>query len=260
MQRVPVGKVILIAALCYLIPLLVNVAASFVTTWTGQRSWLVAPALGLAGAILTALVKAFGSADRPGSRPAPEHQDRWPGQAQLPTPPVAYPRRAGSPLPVVLLVAVVVIGLGGWGLTEAIRYAVGYATGNEPGTERLVRPAHNVVKGLRLTVDSVEQTRHFTRVHLTAHNEAGSVISLPLFGNCTFHGSDDTTLKADPSRSDWSESIPAQSRQGGTVIFKAHVPDNVTRAELRFAVMFGSGVSGFGGPPSLVVPMKLHPP
>jgi len=150
--------------------------------------------------------------------------------------------------------------LGGWGLTEAIRYVVGYATGNEPGTERLVRPAHNVVNRLRLTVDSVEQTRHFTRVHLTAHNDASGEIALPLFGNCTFHGSDDTTLKADPFRSDWSESIPSQSRQGGTVIFKGHVPDDVTRADLRFAVMFGFGVSGIGQPRSLVVPMRLHPP
>jgi len=51
-HRVAVGKTLAIAAVCAIIPLAGNVAASFLTTWTGVGSWLVVPAVGVAVAML----------------------------------------------------------------------------------------------------------------------------------------------------------------------------------------------------------------
>ena len=227
MHRVPVGKTLLIAGLCALIPLAGNVAASFLTEWTGERSWLVVPVVGVAVAMATALVQAYSSAPEPS--PQPPSPD-WPYES---------PARRGTSLPIALLVAVLVIGVGGLGLTLGARYVVGYVTGNEPGTERLRQPATGTSGGLTLTVNSVEQTAHFTRVRLVARNENSSAVSLPLFGNCVFQGGDGTTLEADSFRSRWSITLASGSLQRGTIIFKDHLPDRVRRARLSFAEIFG---------------------
>jgi len=44
-HKVAVGKTLLIAAVCAIVPLSGNVVASFVTTWTAVGSWLVVPAV-----------------------------------------------------------------------------------------------------------------------------------------------------------------------------------------------------------------------
>jgi hypothetical protein len=139
-----------------------------------------------------------------------------------------------------LLIAFLVLGVGGFGVAAGVRYAVGYITGNEPGTDRLVKPARASEHGLTLTVVSVTYTAHFTRVGLDADNATDTALSLPLFGNCVLNGADRTTLEADPSRSRWNPTLAPGSRQRGTIVFKAHLPDSVTRASLRFAHVFGS--------------------
>jgi hypothetical protein len=109
-------------------------------------------------------------------------------------------------------------------VTEAVRYGVGYITGNEPGTDRLKSPATASDDGLTLTVESVTYTDHFTRVRLAARNETETALSLPLFGYCVLIGADGTTLQADPFRSRWSDTLAPGSLQCGTIHSKVTYP------------------------------------
>lgn len=237
-HKVAVGKTLLIAATCAIIPLIGNVVASFVTTWTGVGSWLVVPAVGVGVAMLTALIQAYGSASDD-ERPHPHPQaGRYPPYRPYPPSPV---RRRGLSLPVALLTAVLVIGVGGLAASVGVRYAVGYVTGNESGTSRLVQPASASAGGLTLTVESVTYTAHFTQVGLAASNQTGSMLSLPLYQNCLFTGSDGTALQADPFRSRWSESLAPGSFQRGVIIFPGHLPDSVLQAALSFPQIFALG-------------------
>jgi hypothetical protein len=153
-----------------------------------------------------------------------------------------------------LVVAVLVIGGGGWAVTQGVRYAVGYITGNEPGTERLIRQASGSTDGLTLTVESVKQTRHFTRVRLAVRNNTRTSVSLPVYGNAILNGEDGTSLQGDGFRSRWSETVVPNGVQRGTVTFKHHLPDAMSRAVFSFGTIFGP-ISG-----SLTVPnIPLHP-
>lgn len=264
MQRVPVGRTLLIAGLCALIPLGGNVAASFVTVWTGGRSWLVVPVVGVVAAMLTALVQAYGSASGPGSQPEPRDRAGRPDDGDTYRRYGRQDLRRGTPLPVALAIAILVMGGGGWALTQGVRYGVGYITGNEPGTERLSEQARKSVDGLTLTVESVKQTAHFTRVRLLARNTSDNLsMRLSLF-DCTFRGADATTLEADQFKSQWTEELSPGSLQRGTVTFGGHVPDSVRRAELTFPHIFSFPVGGQAldrGPGFITVEkIKLRPP
>jgi hypothetical protein len=247
-----VGKTLLIAGLCSLIPLIGNVVASFVTVWTGAGSWLVVPIVGVVVAMVTALIQAYGSA----AGPVPNHS---PGQGQHPPSPAQpYPQKQrGKSLAAALLISFLVIGVGGWAVTVGVRYAVGYITGNEQGTERLVQPATSSSGGLTLTVDSVVHTDHFTRVGVAALNETGSSLSLPLSGFCVFVGGDGTTLKADAFRSRWSETLAPGIRQRGTINFDGHIPKSVKRASLSFTQIFGPGGGSITVPDIMLRPGEI---
>jgi hypothetical protein len=235
-QRVRLGPTLLLAGVCYLLPLGVNVVASFLTEWTGGRSWLVAPAVGLLVAMVTALVQAFGSSRAPSPQP-PDDRERWPGDVG-PAPPSTPYRQRGTPLPVALAAAVLIIGGGGWAAAKGVRYAVGYITGNEPGTEQLVRQASGSADGLRLTVESVKRTAHFTRVRLQARNTSDAFqFTLNLHG-CVFRDVDGTTINADEFKSRWPDQLSPGSLQRGTVTFKGHLPGTPTVAELTFNNVF----------------------
>jgi hypothetical protein len=104
-------------------------------------------------------------------------------------------------LPLALLTALLVIGVGGLAVTEGVRYGVGYITGNESGTDRLAQRTSASASGLIVTVEGVTYTAHFTRVDVAARNETGTTLDLPLFGYCVFTGREGTTLAADPFRS-----------------------------------------------------------
>jgi hypothetical protein len=246
-HKVAVGKTLSIAAVCAIIPLIGNVVASFLTTWTGVGSWLVVPVVGVVVAMITALIQAYSSA------PADEHPrppDRYPPYQvppyQVPpyqVPPYqAYPGSSRrTPLWRALLITFLVIGVGGLAATEGIRYAVGYITGNEPGTSRLAEQASGSSGGLTLTVESVTYTAHFTQVGVAARNQTEEALSLPLFDNCVFAGSEGTTLQADPFRSRWSETLAPGSLQRGVIIFSGHLPAQVLQASLSFSTIFGPG-------------------
>jgi hypothetical protein len=235
-RRVDVGKTLLIAGVCALIPLIGNVVASFLTVWTGGAGWLVVPLVGVAVAMLTALIQAYASA--PAIPRAPE-----PGPA---LPEISTYRKyggreqRGTPLALALVIGLLALGGGGWAVTEGVRLAVGYVTGNEPGTDRLVQPVDGTADGLTLTVENVWHTWHFTRVRVAAENDSATSLSLPLFGYCHFTGQDGTTIEADAFRSRWSTELPPGVRQRGTITFKGHIPDTVRQASLSFSI-FGPG-------------------
>jgi hypothetical protein len=233
-QRVASGRALLIAAVCGLIPLAVNVVAAFVTDWTGVAPWLVAPLVAVVVAVLNELAQAYREAP-PKPRPDEPHP----------------PRPRGTRLPVAILVAILVLGVGGVFLTLGVRYAVGYLTGNETGTERLVERTRASSAGLTLIVRSVQDTAHFTRVGVTARNESGVTLTLPLFGYCSFIGGNGTTLDANAFKSDWTESIANGGVQRGTITFDGHLGPRVRRATLTFTTIFRQG---FTGPESISVP------
>ena len=242
-HKVAVGKTLLIAAVCAIIPLIGNVTASFLTTWSGVGSWLAVPAVGVGVAMLTALIQAYGSASAEETAYSPA--GRYPR-------PRVRPRRTS--LPRALLITILAIGVGGLGVTVGIRYAVGYVTGNEPGTSRLVQPATASAGGVTLTVESVAYTAHFTQVGVAARNQIGTSVSLPLFGYCVFTGSDGTTLEADPFRSRWSETLAPGILQRGVIVFSGHLPAPVLQAALSFTQIFGPG-----GGSITVRPINLTP-
>jgi hypothetical protein len=226
-RRVAVGKTLLIAAVCAIIPLIGNVLASFLTTWTGAAPWLVTPAVGVIVAMVTALVQAYSS--NPTDHRPPAHNGMYRAASR------------GISLPLALATAVLVIGVGGFAVTEGVRYVVGYVTGNESGTNRLVHQTSASAGGLTVTVEGVTYTAHFTRVDVAARNTTGTTLSLPLFGYCVLTGHQGTTLAADPFRSRWSDSLAPGSFQRGTIVFKGHLPASVRRASFSFTQIFGPG-------------------
>lgn len=246
MGRVAVGKTLLIAAACAVIPLIGNIVASFFTTWTGAATWLVTPIVGVGVAMLTALIQAYGS--------VPTGQPRLPQEGPYPR---YRPERRGMSLPLALLTALLVIGVGGLAVTEGVRYGVGYITGNESGTDRLAQrtSASASANGLIVTVEGVTYTAHFTRVDVAARNETGTTLDLPLFGYCVFTGREGTTLAADPFRSRWSTTLAPGSLQRGTIVFKGHLAASVRRASLSFTQIFGPT----GGGSITVRHLRLRP-
>jgi hypothetical protein len=243
------ARVAAVAAVCWAIPLAVNAIATFLTDWTGLATWLSSPALGLLGAVVTALIE-----KSPAPAPAP------PPSASPRSSPRAATRRAGRPAgrgPTaagVLAVMLAVLVAGG-GAALGVRYVVGWITGDETGRQVLLQPATGGTSDLSATVDGVEYTDHFTRVSLVVTNGGSTSVSLPLFGYCVLSGSDGTTLEADAFRSDWVGSIPPGGRQRGVVVFPGHLPDAVLEASLSFTTVFGPG----GGDAMTVGPLVLSP-
>jgi hypothetical protein len=155
---------------------------------------------------------------------------------------------------VAIVVVLLACGGGGFAATAGVRYAVGWATGNEDGPDRLVRPATGTAGNLVVTVERVRHTAHFTRLDVERRNVGDTPVSLPLFGFCTLTAQDGTTLEADPFRSRWSETIAADTLTRGTVTFRGRLSPETTRATLAFSQVFGPR----GG--SLTVRVQLRPP
>ena len=229
--RVRLVKVMLIAAVVEGVGLAANSIAAFVADHTGGIvRWLVPPGLALLVAMVTAVVQAVSKEPAAASGPASSTR----------TTAVAG-RRRGTPAVAAILVVLVVVGLGGFALAAGVQYGAGYVTGKETGPDRLVRPVSKSGSGLVVTVEHVFYTAHFTRVELTVKNTTQTSLSLPLFGFCTFTGSDGTTLQADAFRSQWADTVPPGALQRGTITFKDHLPDRLTSASLSFSQVFGPG-------------------
>jgi hypothetical protein len=143
------------------------------------------------------------------------------------------------PVLVAGLVLLLLCGGGAAAATYGVGFLGGFITGDERGTDVLAQPGTATEGPLTLTVTGVEQTRHFTRVHLTAANSGEDTLSLPVFGYTQLTGGR-TTLTGDPSRSDWPIQVPAGSEVSGTVVFSGHLPAGTTSASLTFTTIFGS--------------------
>ncbi|NKX53346.1 FHA domain-containing protein [Arthrobacter mobilis] len=241
------GTTLLVAGACEAVVLLGNVAATFFAGWTGTLSWLVAPVVAVLVAMGKVLVEHFGKRQSP--EPVTRETGPYrPAAGADPYSGAAGPAPVRRPVVPALAAIVLVLGVGGLAVTAGVRFVTGWLTGNEPGVERLVETASNDIGGIVLTVDSVRNTRHFTRVGVTVRNGLSHSITLPLFGNAYLTDQDGKTLEADPGRSDWSETIVPGGFRRGTLVFPGHVRGSDTTVSLSFATVFGHG---FGGPPSL---------
>lgn len=249
MPRSTIGRVVVVALVSELILLLANVAASFLTDWTGIASWFAGPALALVAGVVVAVFGKY--AEEPGGRTPPPGWRPSPGWR----PPLPPPRRRSGGVAAALVVLVLLVAVGG-GLTFGVRYAVGLVTGDETGVSVLVAPAEGKGSGVSLTVQDVVYTPNFTRVTVLATNTSRPSVTLPVFGNCVFVGEDGTTLEADPFRSHWSESLPPGAKQLGTLVFPGRLPAGATRASLSFATVF---VFGPGSGAATVKGIRLDP-
>jgi hypothetical protein len=121
--------------------------------------------------------------------------------------------------------------------------------------ERLTRPVTQSKSGLTVTVKSVKQSEHVTRVVLVARNDTGVALRLPLHGGyCLFVGGG-KPLQPEPFAGGWQEVVAAGGEpQSGTITFEDQLPDSVGRATLSFTTIFG------GGPHSIRVPVMLSSP
>jgi hypothetical protein len=238
-RRVSTGVTLTLGLVTGFLGLVGNIVASFVTKWSGSLSWFAVPIAAVAMAVVGAFATSHVKNRIPNS-----------GDTQASS-------RTGLSLPAALFAIVLILGVGGFAATLGIRYVVGYISGNEPGTDRLVQSVAIEAQGLTVRVTKFEETRHFTRLTVTVRNHVGKSLSLPLFKNCVVVGGNGTTLEADAFRSDWSESIAAGARQSGTITVTGHLPAGVRRASLAFSTVFEQG---FEGPDTIrVTGLRLSP-
>lgn len=163
----------------------------------------------------------------------------------------ARPARKGLPLLIGVLVLLVFCGGGVAGVTYGAQYFGGWITGDERGFDVLAQQQSASSGPLKLTVQSVTLTSHFTKVALTADNAGTIPINLPLYENCQLTASGDRrTLGADSFRSDWNQSVPPNGTVYGTVVFP-RLPDGAATVSISFSVIYG--LSGPSGPASITV-------
>ncbi|CUR55553.1 membrane hypothetical protein [metagenome] len=249
-RTVDVPRTIFFATLAGVMGWVTNTVIAFVTEWSGRLSWLVVPPAMVLAGVIAALATAKVDTYYP-TRSSGRHPQPTPGGAPIPS-------RARLPFGVSLVVAALVIGVAGLGITVGVRYAVGWMTGDEPGEDRLVRAVTASDEGLSLTVEEVVQTRHFTRVTVRVDSAVPHSITLPVFNNATLVSGRGDAIEADAFRSDWSDSVAPGTTQRGVIVFSGHLADQVTSARLSFATIFGAG---FEGPQSMTVPkLRLRPP
>jgi hypothetical protein len=170
----------------------------------------------------------------PGWRP-PSGQG-WPA----PGAPAGQRRSGRVPLLAAALLLLVLCGGGAAGATYGVKFFGAWFTGDQDGVSILAAPAEGSAGPLTLTVDQMEQTRNFTRVHLVGMNSGDETPKL-VAGFVQLTGDDGTTLKADPFRSDWPEDVtPGRAGVKGWLVFKGHLAAGTTNASLRFTAIFGT--------------------
>jgi hypothetical protein len=215
--------------------LLVNAGVTWATDHSGPGGWILGQVATVVGGVAVAFLGRFGE--------------------RLTEPSGAGPARGPDPAAhrsdlraMAVLVGVVLIGIV---VAIGVRDAVGYISGNEPGSPVLAGKASGRGAGMTLTVQEIEYTEHFTRVDVMVRNAGKTSASLPLLGNVVLSAEDGTTLQADPFRSTWSTTLSPGAVQRGTLVFAGHLPRDATRASLSVATVFrqgpGSGAATVAG-------------
>jgi len=228
-RRVRLWRVLVVGAVA---SILVWAATTALTAFADKvlalPAWMLAPATAVVGGLVQTVVDLVS-----GSSKEPEV--------------VARERPRGVPALVAVLTILIVFGAGGYGLTVGIRYAVGMVTGNEEqvGQERMASsPAPSDKSGqVTVTVTSIVNTAHFTRVEISVSNQEAQPATLALFHNCVLTAGG-TTLQADPFKSGWVEDVAPGSTQRGHVIFPGRVPDSASTAQFSFLRVFVFGRFG----------------
>ncbi len=157
------------------------------------------------------------------------------------------PRRTVS----VVAALAVVIGLCGAGTAGGVfgaRYLLGWATGSETGEQRLVEQVSDTAGPLRLTVNEVEVTRHYTKVDLSVANSGARSLRL-VKGFCTLTFGDGSTATANTFLGSWPEEVPPGTTVRGKLLFSANPGPAATSATLSFATVFG----GIDAPQSITL-------
>ena len=231
-RRVPIGRTMAVGVLTGVVGLIGNAAANYFGDWTNPLTWAAVPAI----TILFSVIEAFVGAHVETIFEDPDTGRRTPAN--------------GLSVPVSVAAVLVVFGIGGSLAVAGAKYGVEWLTGNEAGTDRLVRQVRTEQRGLAMTVTSFEETRHFTRLAVRVQNGVGNSLDLPLFGNCVLIGGDGTAIQVDHRRSDWSIAVPAGASPTGELLFPGHLAEGVRRASLAFSTVFEHG---FNGPRSLTV-------
>jgi len=243
-RTVDVGRTSLVAAVTAVLGLAINSVLTFVSSLSSQLTWLLVPVVTVLLAVVEALVKT-------------KVETVYPEGGAAPGPGVPH-RRRGLPFTVSVLLTVGVVAVLAVAATFGVRYAVGWFSGNEPGVDRLEQPVTVTDSGLAMTVEKVEQTRHFTRVTVLVRSGLGISLDLPVHQNATLVSGRGDVLQADGFRSDWATSVGPGSTQRGVVTFVGHFADEVRLARLTFSTVFRQG---FEGPTSIAVPdLRLRPP
>jgi hypothetical protein len=176
-----------------------------------------------------------------GAQPAPPAYGAQPPPPPYSPPPGVPARPAGTRVPMVVAVLVMLLLCGGGvgAVTFGARYIGGWVTGDEAGFDVLAEERSAEAGDVTLTVHQVLLTRHYTRVELSATNRGSNTINLPIFGNCQLIPSGDRrTLDGDPFRSDWSDAVPPGQTVRGIVTFP-RLPDGVDSISISFATIFG---------------------
>lgn len=242
--RVVVVGAVAGAALAALTPVI-----TWATNWTGMGPFL-APVVVATVASLIEVAKEHLTKPRgePVASAGPRSPTGPPWPADQPTAPVTRPApRRHAPLWVGVAVAILVVGGGGIAVAYGARALTTFVTGNETGELRLSAPVADEADGVTTTVSSVEQTRHFTRVHIEVRNGLANTITL---NSATLSAPGSTTLESDPFRSDWTRTIAPGQTNSGVLVFRGALQPEATTAQLSFPTVFEMG---FDGPEAIVV-------
>jgi hypothetical protein len=228
---------------------LIGLAVSQVITWWQQSApaWL-APVLLFTGGAIPLIVDYLKSSRSEQPRaPQPAPRNASPRAVHYPRPLAPRPARQ----PGRLLAALLALAVVGGAIAYGGSYLVGWVTGIEPGVQRLANPVSGSAGALRLQIESVEVSSHYTRVRLTATNAADFPVTIPLFSNCQLLEPGQVALPAKTGFETSSIDVPPGSVPVTTeVVFTGTPLDTATSLSLTCSTLFWQG---FGQPRSINV-------
>jgi hypothetical protein len=82
--------------------------------------------------------------------------------------------------------------------------------------------------------------RKILRFYLSANNQTGDAITLPLFSNFLAIDSNGQSYAADQQLSNWPRTFPAGELVTGSIDLKDPVPEGVSSLKINFSTIFGA--------------------
>jgi hypothetical protein len=179
----------------------------------------------------------------------------------VPMQPERGPRRAGNAAGYVALVLVLIVG--GFGVQFAGHKAIDFINEQttppwvkktqDPGRERIAKPASHTSGGLTVKVPSVRVNGQATIVTISARNATRDSLTLPVFANALLEVPGVNTFNADPAAGTFSGTVPAGGNVTGTIVFDGVLGNGAMRVTLSFAQVYGS----LGGPDHVAVVISI---